>query len=383
MSILRAFALSREPVAAMMSVGVLWGGFAALVPDIKLAVGASDAQLGAALLMSAAGGMIAMLLAPRFGRVVGHYALPLAGAAVCLAFLFPSWASSVVGLGFAMFGIGITVAQLDITANVMVSARETRAKLHLMNVNHAMFSVAFAITAYCVGLARQAGYGPSEVLPVLAGVNAGLVVFMYSKAPDMVPPEDETQVPRRVPWAAIALTGLILFAAFVGENATEAWSALHIERTLGAPAGEGSFGPAMLGVVMAIGRFSGQVVAEKLGHGRLIFWSGVLGIIGALIIAAAPTPSVAVMGVAVTALGLAVIVPSANSMLGAHVTEKQRSHALSRAWMFGIMGFFIGPAMMGGISELFGLRMSFVAISFLVALVLPAVWMLERRAKPV
>ena len=58
MSILRALRLSRAPAAALVAVGMLWGGFAALVPDIKLAVGASDAALGAALLMSAVGGMV-------------------------------------------------------------------------------------------------------------------------------------------------------------------------------------------------------------------------------------------------------------------------------------------------------------------------------------
>ena len=142
--------------------------------------------------------------------------------------------------------------------------------------------------------------------------------------------------------------------------------------------GEGSLGPAMLGLVMGIGRLSGQLAAARLGHAMLIFWSAALGIIGALIIAAAPTPAVAILGVAVTALGMAVIVPSANSMLGTHVSESQRAHALSRAWMLGIVGFFIGPTMMGGIAELFGLRMAFVAIAFVVAPILPAVWLLER-----
>ncbi len=35
--------------------------------------------------------------------------------------------------------------------------------------------------------------------------------------------------------------------------------------------------------------------------------------------------------------------------------------------------------MMGGVAELFGLRVSFVAVSLLVALILPAVWILARR----
>ena len=106
-----------------------------------------------------------------------------------------------------------------------------------------------------------------------------------------------------------------------------------------------------------------------------------MGIVGALIIAGAPAPWVVIFGVSVTALGMAVIVPSANSMLGANVTDRQRSHALSRAWMFGIVGFFIGPAMMGGVAELFGLRVSFVVVSGIIALILPAVWLLERQPK--
>lgn len=381
MSILPALSVSRAPAAALMAVGMLWGGFAALVPDIKLAVGASDAAFGAALLMSALGGMTSMALAPRVGRALGRWALPLAGVALSVAFLYPALAVDVVTLGAAMFAMGATVALLDITANVEISAREARLGLHLMNVNHAMFSFAFAATAYGTGLARRAGQGPDQVLPVLAVLCIPLVALMYSPRRAGVAPTPEPEAPRRVPWLAIALTGLILMGSFIGENATEAWSALHIERTLGAAPGAGSFGPAMLGLVMGLGRLSGQMAAARLGHALLIFWSAALGAVGALIIAAAPTPAVAILGVAVTALGMAVIVPSANSMLGAHVTERQRAHALSRAWMLGIVGFFVGPAMMGGIAELAGLRMSFVAIAFIVALILPAVWLLERRPR--
>jgi len=77
-----------------------------------------------------------------------------------------------------------------------------------------------------------------------------------------------------------------------------------------------------------------------------------------------------------------VIVPSVNSILGARVTERQRAHAISRAWMLGIVGFFIGPSMMGGISELFGLRVSFAAVAVIVSLILPAVWALSGRRAP-
>jgi len=380
MSVLRALRLSRAPAAGLSVVGVLWGGLAGLMPDIKAAVDATDAQLGLALLMSALGAILSMSAAPWIGRRMGRHALPVMGLALSAACFYPLLAGSVPALGLALFGVGATVSLLDITANVQVSTREARHGLHLMNINHAMFSFAFGATAYGVGLARTAGAGPQAVLPVLAVIGLVFAAMMIEPTParaDDADPEGTT--PRRAPWLAIALTGVILFAAFIGENATEAWSALHIERTLGAAVGQGSFGPATLGLMMGIGRMSGQMAAARLGEPALIFWSAVLGMAGALIIAVAPTPDVALFGVAVTGLGMAVIVPSVNSILGQHVTEKQRSFALSRAWMLGMLGFFIGPAMMGLIAQLFGLRIAFVAVAAVVAVILPATWILARR----
>ena len=55
MSILHAMRISRAPLAALSAIGLVWGGFAGFVPDIKQAVGASDAGLGTALVFSAIG----------------------------------------------------------------------------------------------------------------------------------------------------------------------------------------------------------------------------------------------------------------------------------------------------------------------------------------
>lgn len=381
MSILHAMRISRAPLAALTSVGVVWGGFAGFVPDIKAAVGATDAGLGAALVMSSIGAMLSMYLAPRILNALGRVALPLVGVILCLAFFYPLMASSVPGLGLAMFGMGASVALLDITANVRISALENRHKLHLMNVNHAMFSVAFAFSALVTGIARKAGATPAMIMPLLALLCLLLAAVMWEGRGRIAPPDHDHADTRSLatPWSVIGLTAIILFAAFIGENATEAWSALHIERTLGGAPGEGSFGPFMLGLTMAIGRFSGQFVAEQLGEAKLILWSAVLGVIGALVIAVAPTQAVVLVGVGILGLGMAVIVPSVNSILGRLVREEQRSHAMSRAWMAGMLGFFLGPAMMGGLSELFGLRVSFAAVALVVAAIIPAVLALARK----
>ncbi|WP_425052312.1 MFS transporter [Psychromarinibacter sp. S121] len=379
MSILTALRISRAPAAGLMSVGILWGSFAAMVPDIKARVDASDGELGGALLMSALGGLIAMWSAPKVTGTLGRYAMPLFGICVCFVVLLPMFPQTVVALGACLFAMGLTVALLDISSNLHISGLEARHKMHLMNVNHAMYSFAFAGAAWVSGIARRAGLEAAQILPAMAFVCVLLVLLM--RVPRTAAPveEEAPDTAARLPWGAIALTGVILFAGFIGENATEAWSALHIERTLGGEHGQGSFGPATLGLVMGIGRLSGQLLSARLGDARLIFWSAVLGVIGALTIAAAPSVPVVLIGVAITGMGMAVVVPSVTSLLGARVTERMRSYAMSRAWMLGIVGFFVGPSMIGGIAELFGLRFAFVAVSIIIAVILPAIWALAWR----
>ncbi|MCR8725858.1 MFS transporter [Frigidibacter sp. ROC022] len=380
--IANAFRLSRAPVAALTSIGVIWGGFAGVVPDLKTAVGASEAELGMALLGSAIGAMVSMYLAPRLMQALGRRALPLLGLALTAAVFYPFLAPSVGALALAMFAMGASVSMLDITANVRISGLESRHGLHLMNLNHAMFSVGFAGAALVTGLARKAGLGPWDIQPWLALLCLGLTVVMWEGAGRLSPAEPQAEtVPAGLPWMAILLTGAILFAGFVGENATEAWSALHIEQTLGAPAGQGSFGPFGLGVTMAVGRFSGQFVASRIGEARLILVSALLGVVGALTLALAPVPGVAFVGVGLIGLGMAVIVPSVNSILGRAVREEARAVAISRAWMIGMIGFFLGPAMMGGVAELTSLRWSFAVVALVVAGIVPAVRMLDRRVR--
>ena len=380
MSIITAVKTSRAPMLTLGAVGVFWGGLAGLMPDIKAAISASDAQMGAALIMPAIGSMIAMGLAPRFGRWLGGWALPVAGLFIVAAFFLPILPGTVAGYGAVLFVAGGAVAFADMTANVRIAQLEARRGLHLQNVNHAVFSLFFGTTALGVGFARKAGASYTEVLPVLAALTLLVVLAGWDRRA-LPPLEDEDpHLGITPPWATVGLAALVLFAAFIGENATEAWSALHIERTLGGPPGEGSFGPATLGFVMALGRFSGQLAATRFGEVRLIFGSALLGVVGALVLALAPTQTVALVGVAVLGAGMAVIVPSTNSILGRAVSDAARPVAISRAWMAGLLGFFIGPSMMGGLAEISSLRWSFAAVAVIVALIVPAVLALGRRA---
>ena len=373
MSYAKAIAVSRAPMIALAAVGVFWGTFAASVPELKQASQLSDADMGLALLFSAMGGIVAMYLSPRIGEMLGRRVLPVSGMLLVGGYLLLSVAQGFGAFAGALLFSGLMVALLDVSANVRISVLEERHAMPLMNLNHAMFSFAFAGGAFVTGMARAAGFGADQILPAMALVGLLFAAAMHEgKGWQSAPPPDASQ-PTRLPWFLILLTGGILFASFIGENATEAWSALLIERTLGAPEGTGGFGPTMLGIAMGVIRLSGQALAHRLGEGRLILFSAILGIAGAMTIALAVSVPMAVVGVAIMGAGMAVIVPSANSLLGRLVRPDLRGLAISRAWMVGFVGFFVGPSAMGFVAEHLGLRAAFIAAALLVATIIPSV----------
>ncbi|ALI55344.1 MFS transporter [Celeribacter marinus] len=381
MSLITAVRVSRAPFMALGAIGVYWGTLAAMVPAIKAQTQASDAQFGLALLGAAIGGMVAMYLAPRISLALGRYILPLLVAVMFVAMQMPAFAHSVPALFVVLVALGATISSLDINANMRLSQLEERHGMHLMNINHAMFSLCFGVAALFVAGLRQAGWSVGQVFPLM-GVAVVIMGVMTWEGRNWRPvdPEPEGAVtPTELPWLYIILTGVMLFVSFVGENATEAWSALFIERELGGAVGHGGFGPSTLGFVMAAFRLLGQVTTEKLGEERVVFWSGVLGVIGSLVIASAQSQGVVLVGIGITAIGMAVIVPTANSLLGKLVHRQQRAIAISRAWLIGFTGYFIGPSLIGFVSQGFGLRVAFVCVAIMVAFIIPAVVTIKSR----
>jgi predicted MFS family arabinose efflux permease len=379
MSILTAARLSHAQIAALSAIGVFWGSFAVMVPSFKAGIGASDAVMGLCLMMSSFGGIIAMYIAPKLGPLLGRGLLPAACAVLAGVAALPTLAGTPPVFGAAMFCLGATMSFFDMSANMRIAVLEDRHGTHLQNLNHAMFSFSFAASAFVTTLARSGGWSPADVLPWLMLTLAVLAVACDEGRGWTPSPSRHDHGGATMPWATVLVVAVILFAAFLSESANEGWSALHIERTLGAPAGEGGLGPTMLGLTMGMGRLSGQMLTARLGDVRLIFWGAILGVAGLLMLALAPTKETAVAGVGLFGLGVAVMIPTANAILGRMVKGGLQGLAISRAWMVGFTGFFVGPSMIGAVAEATNLRVAFLVVAAIMATILPMVAILKRR----
>lgn len=376
MSVRSALVLSRTPAIGFAAVGAFWGAFATLVPELKAQIGASDGTFGMLLLGTSIGLLTTMYLAPTLDRVMGRWSMVVGAVALACAFLAPGLVATATGFFLAMVFCGMASGLLDVIMNARVSELETRHGRSLMNANHGIFSVAYAVSALGTGLAREA-----SLAPVLVFAFLGVLVLIGATRFMMLPAavEDAPDGAGRFPVGIVLLCGGLVMVAFMVEASVEAWSALHLERTLGGRAAEGALGPAMLGMTMAIGRFGGQAVSERMSDLTVVYLGTGLALVGVALVATAPVTLMAYAGFGMMGLGVSAIGPIGLALVGKLVPRHLRTKAIARAAVMGFMGFFLAPALMGLVSEGYGLRVAFAGVGLLLLALVPLSVLLGRN----
>lgn len=367
MSLLNDLWLCRKPLAGFVAVGAAWSMYFAQMPVIKAATGASDGAYGAVMLVASCGALAAMWLAPLADRFLGRWAMPLGCILMAAGMLSAGSSMTLVMLGVSMTLASIGAGVTDVLVNVRVSEIEERSGRNLMNLNHGMFSVAYAGGALLTGVLRELSWTPVQIFAVMAALILVLCWIILEDRPTAMTgetPELSEAVPHSVVWVA----GGIVLVAFLTESSTEGWAALHLERTLDGGPGEGAMGPALLGISMAIGRFGGHFLSNKISEMPIIVMASVIASFGLVIAGTAQTIPIAYVGFGLAGLGISVVGPLALALVGRIVPGKARLAAMSRAAVMGYGAFFLGPPLMGFTSEWFGLRAGFLVVAGLLML---------------
>ncbi len=382
MPLLTILVAARPAVAAFAAMGVVWGAFAAVLPDLKTMLGVDETQLGLLLLFTPIAGVAAMLAAPAAGARLGRIALPVASIFMALVFVLPGQISVAWLFPVAMMACGAATGLTDVLMNARVATLENDRNLHLMNLCHAAYSFGYAGGALATGAMRSAGWPPGDVMTATA---IGALVFAFCTLErdgtihGLLKPRDGTSghlglIP--------VIGGGIVLIAFLTENAAENWSALHIEQTLGGSPAQGALGPAALALTMGFARLAGQGLVTRVNPFHLLKGGAVLSACGALVAAMATSPAMAYTGFVIMGAGSSVIAPTAFSLVGRLAEPAARARAVARATLLGYFGYFFGPPILGVIAGSFGLRMAFVfaAVMLLTVLILAPI-MAQARAR--
>ena len=352
---------ARVAVIGMFVVnGATYNSIVPRLPTIRDDLGLSNAALGTAIAaFPAAALLFGVLAGPLIARVGSGRAgagVGLAGAVLLPAVaLAPSW----LALAAALFVLGLTDAWADAAMNAHGLRVQTGYGRSIVNGLHAVWSMA-AVGAGLLG-AAAAGLG----IPLLVHLGAVAVVLVVVSVlawrwalPGPEPEaEHEDGVARQGPWRAVVVAAgplLALAALLVAsggiEDSAASWGAIYVRDDLGG-------GPFVAGlpfvafqIAMTLGRLAGDRVVDRFGGVAVARTGAALAAVAmstALLIA---HPVAAVVGYAVTGLGVATLFPLGFAAAG-RVPGVRPGDGIAVVGWLARLGFLTFPPLIGLVAD--------------------------------
>ncbi|MFD9503759.1 MFS transporter [Streptomyces sp. NPDC060035] len=356
--------------------GLLFAGWVVRIPAIKHQTGATPSTLGLALLGVSAGAVITMMLTGRLCRRYGSHAVTVVcGVLLSLSIALPAQTHSVLALGLVLLLFGAAYGGMNVAMNSAAVDLVTAIRRPVMPSFHAAFSLGGMAGAGLGGLVAG-GLSPSTHLFALTGI--GLLVtaatgpVLLRHRPDTANPAPKQRTagaperPQRMDGRArriVILFGVIALCTAYGEGALAEWGALHLAQDLHANPGPAAAGYSLFALTMAIGRLTGTTLLERYGQTRTLVAGGTTAAAGMLLGALAPTLWLALLGFAVTGLGLANIFPVAVGRAGALAGPG----GVAAASTLGYGGMLLGPPVIGFLADWFSLPVALTTVTLLAA----------------
>ncbi len=326
------------------------------LPEVKVTLQLSDADLGICLFFMPFGAFIAMFSASIFIRKFGAGKVTMWFVVTyCLVMMLPLLAPNAILLSLSLFIVGLAAGTLDISMNAVAAALE---KIHdrvIMATTHGFFSLGGMVGAFIgsalIGLEVLGWVG------MLGGVIlcSSLLFWVQKHIGNVIGEEEESGSHLALPGKAVIGLAIIGFCTMMGEGAVTDWSGIYLQDTTMAEGAVIGFGFAGFSLAMTIGRFYGDILIARLGASRIILLGSLFVIAGLGLVLFAESYS-SILGFTLVGLGYSSIIPVVFSE-AAKSDEKSASRGITAVVSFGYIGFLSGPVIIGLIPDWAGLKM--------------------------
>jgi MFS family permease len=356
-----------------MANGFVMGAWAPQIPLLMPRHDVTESVLGLLILILGLGAVTAMIFAgrliSRFGgrRVLLCFSLALIPVLPLVVFSPNLW---LLALAMALFGA--IAGSMDVAMNAQAVEVERRLHKAIMSSSHGFWSLG-GFFGGSVGAWIIAHWGAETQSLLTAGVVAVLVT---GAMPFLLPDASRTpEVGLALPQTRLFpkdlhvwLLGFLALFSMVPEGAVLDWAAIYLQKELQSDVFVSGLGFAFFAGAMAIMRFLGDNVRNRLGAVRTLRISGLVGAAGLMGGALAPTDLLAIASFAVAGLGVANMVPILFSAAGNHPTLPSAS-AISIVTMVGYCGILVAPSSIGFVAEHIGFRPTYAVLSLLLVVV--------------
>ncbi|KQX38632.1 hypothetical protein ASD04_08195 [Devosia sp. Root436] len=358
-------------IAVFVLQALSMGAIQTRIPDIQLAIGLNDAQLGLALMGLPAGALSMFLFS---SHIIAHFGprrtvltfLPvqtIAASAIAVAPDF--W--SMAGLFFIM-GIGSAVT--NIAMNVEADRIEAASGRRVMNTCHGAWSIGFLAAALLGSPIR--GLGISSILhmgvaaPLVLGAML-VVVLPMADAPERAHGGGSGR--RRLSWPTLMTLALVAFGlgGELLEGAARSWSIIFLRDSFAIPAWIESLALPALLAMMAIGRLLADRQIDRFGPVRVARVMSATAFAGLCAVVFSINAGMALAGFGLVGLGICVLYPL---MLSGAAGLGDRPAAENVAAMTLVVQIISlgAPLLIGAVAEGFGIRYAFGMLLPLLAL---------------
>ncbi|NRS87829.1 MFS family permease [Flavobacterium sp. 7E] len=350
--------------AFYFGMGLCFATWASRIPDIKMALHLSDADLGTILFALPVGQLMMM---PFSGKLVTRFGSHRIGVFSLLMYAFSltniGLATNAWQLGFGLFLFGLFGNMNNIAINTQGVYTEKLYKKTIMASFHGMWSFA-GFTGALIGLGMLAfNFSPYHHFLIVGLVVMTLIAFNYKfliKAKER-PKTVESNKLFTKPDSALIWLGVIGFGCMASEGIMFDWSGLYFKDVVKAPGSLIILGYTSFMVMMASGRFLGDGLIQRFGRKKVIQTSGIMISTGLFTAVIFPYLVPSMLGFMLVGLGVSTIVPTLYSLAGKNTTVPP-GEALTIVSSVSFLGFLMGPPVIGYIAEAFGLRFSFAFI---------------------
>lgn len=355
---------------AFTAFGLLWGLYAAAMPEIKARTGASDGELGTALACVGLAAAPAMFVV---GRLLDRYGRAVAVVSVCVFAVvapLPLLGESVPALVVALLAFGLGSGACDVVINSLAATAEVESGERVLNRAHALFSIGLMVGTGVTSLTRASGFsavGPLLALAALTVLGAVLlrrrVPGRLARARDENKPEsgDGKRTRRRIDPLVLGF-GLLAALALLIESGVQQWSAVFLEDQVEAGPGLSGLAPGVFAGSMALGRLGGHWLTTRLADRVVLLLSGLVSGAGVLLVAWARDPVLALCGFAVAGAAISVAAPTVYGVAGRAAPAERRGAVIGLTASIGYIGLLLGPVVVGQIAGITGLRTALGAL---------------------
>lgn len=369
---------------AFIGAGLALASWASRIPQVRDGLDLEPSELGLVLLAIAAGSLLALPLSgPVITRIGSRRMVTVMAAllSVSLALVAGGFLVGVLPVVVGLFLLGFANGAWDVAMNVQGAVVERRLQRSIMSRFHAGFSLGTVVGALLGALLVRLDVSVTAHLAAVAVLLAVVVPLSVRRfLPDEVPDEDRgsdaedgVQEERVRPGVLTAwkeprtlLVGVFVLAFAFAEGTGNDWIAVAMIDGYDVAPSLGTLAFAAFLAAMTVGRWFGPDILDRHGRVPVVRALAVVGIVGVLLFAFAPSAPLAFAGAMLWGLGTSLGFPVGMSA-GADDPERAAAR-VSVIASIGYCAFLAGPPLVGFLGDHATVLRAVTAVAALLAL---------------